>query len=67
ATKPAILLADEPTGNLDEKTGKEVIQLLKQSAKEFGQTVVLVTHDMDIAANAERVITISNGRITSIA
>ncbi len=67
ATKPAILLADEPTGNLDEKTGKEVIQLLKQSAKEFGQTVVLVTHDMDIAANADRVITISNGRITSIA
>ncbi len=66
ATKPAILLADEPTGNLDEKTGKEVIRLLKQSAKEFGQTVVLVTHDMEIAANAERVITISNGSITSI-
>ncbi len=66
ATKPAILLADEPTGNLDENTGKEVISLLKQSAKEFGQTVVLVTHDMEIAANAERVITISNGSITSI-
>ena len=66
ATKPAILLADEPTGNLDENTGKEVIGLLKQSAKEFGQTVVLVTHDMEIAANAERVITISNGSITSI-
>lgn len=66
ATKPAILLADEPTGNLDENTGKEVIMLLKQSAREFGQTVVLVTHDMEIAGNADRVITISNGSIASI-
>lgn len=66
ATKPAILLADEPTGNLDEDTGKEVIRLLKQSAREFGQTVVLVTHDMEIAGNADRVITISNGSIASI-
>ncbi len=66
AAKPAILLADEPTGNLDENTGREVINLLKQSAREFGQTVILVTHDMDIAGNADRVITIANGSITSI-
>lgn len=66
ATKPAIILADEPTGNLDENTGKEVIRLLKQSAKEFGQTVILVTHDMEIAGNADRVITISNGSIASV-
>lgn len=66
ASKPAIILADEPTGNLDEKTGHEVITLLKESAKKFGQTIVLVTHDMDIAKKADRVITISGGVISSI-
>ncbi|NLX62645.1 MAG: ABC transporter ATP-binding protein [Tissierellia bacterium] len=64
--KPAIVLADEPTGNLDEKTGQEVIKLIKESAKKFNQTIVLVTHDLEIAAEADRVITISDGRITSI-
>lgn len=65
-SKPAIVLADEPTGNLDEKTGQEVIELIKASAKEFGQTIILVTHDLDIAREADVVITISDGRIVSI-
>lgn len=65
AMKPAILLADEPTGNLDEKTGKEVIALLKDMAKRFNQTVILVTHDMSIAAEADNVIEIVEGRLKS--
>lgn len=66
ASKPAIVLADEPTGNLDENTGQEVLELMKHSAEKFGQTLVLVTHDLDIAKEADRVITIVNGRISSI-
>lgn len=66
ASKPALLLADEPTGNLDEKTGQEVIKLLKESARKFGQTIVLVTHDMEVAKEADKVITIAGGIITSI-
>ncbi len=66
ASKPAILLADEPTGNLDDKTSKEVMALLKKSAKEFGQTMILVTHDMEAAEQADRIITISDGQIVSI-
>ncbi len=66
APKPAILLADEPTGNLDDKTSGEVIDLLKLSARQFGQTVVLVTHDMEIARQADQVVTISDGWIVSV-
>ena len=66
ASKPAILLADEPTGNLDDKTSKEVMALLKKSAKEFGQTMILVTHDMEAAEQADRIITISDGKIVSV-
>lgn len=66
ASKPALLLADEPTGNLDEKTGQEVIILLKESARKFGQTIILVTHDMEVAKEADKVITIAGGIITSI-
>lgn len=62
-TNPAIILADEPTGNLDEQTGKEVIELLRDSAKEFNQTIILVTHDMDIARDADRIIQIVDGKI----
>ena len=65
-SKPAIVLADEPTGNLDEKTGNEVLKLIKESAKKFNQTIVLVTHDLEIAAAADRIITIADGRVSSI-
>ncbi len=64
--KPAIILADEPTGNLDPKTGDEVLEVLKKSAALFGQTVILVTHDMEIAAKADRIVTLEDGRIHSI-
>lgn len=62
-TRPAIILADEPTGNLDEETGDEVIRLLKDLAGRFNQTIVMVTHDMDIAKEADRIITIEKGQI----
>ena len=63
ASKPAILLADEPTGNLDTATGHDVIGLLKVAAKEFQQTIILITHDMDIAQMADRIVHIEDGRI----
>ena len=62
-TKPSILLADEPTGNLDNKNSKDIVDLLKKTNKELGQTIILVTHDHDIAKLAERVIEISDGKI----
>ncbi len=62
-TNPAIILADEPTGNLDEANGQEVIRLLKESAKKFNQTIILVTHDMDISKEADRIIQIEDGHI----
>ena len=66
APKPAIILADEPTGNLDDKTTGEVIALLKKSARAFHQTIVLITHDLELAKQADVVITIADGRIVSI-
>lgn len=63
--KPAILLADEPTGNLDSQNSKEIIELLKKSNKEYNQTVILVTHDEEIAKQADRIITINDGKIVS--
>ncbi len=60
---PAILLADEPTGNLDSKASEEIISLLKLSNKKFNQTVIIITHDLEIAKEAERVIVIEDGRI----
>lgn len=65
-SKPAIVLADEPTGNLDENTGQEVLELMKHSAEKFNQTLILVTHDLDIAREANKIITITSGRIQSI-
>lgn len=62
-SKPAILLADEPTGNLDTATSHDVIGLLKLAAKQFQQTVVLITHDNDIAQMADRTVRIEDGRI----
>ena len=63
--KPSIVLADEPTGNLDSKNTREVIELLKMTAKKLRQTLILITHDPAIAAMAERVITIEDGRVIS--
>lgn len=65
-SKPAIVLADEPTGNLDPKTGDEVLKLLKAIAHKFNQTVILVTHDMEIARMADKVIRLNDGRIENI-
>ena len=63
--RPAIVLADEPTGNLDSKNSKEVIELLKLSVKKYKQTLVMITHDSNIALQADRVITIEDGTIKS--
>src|SRR5574344_2140362 len=60
---PAIMLADEPTGNLDSKASDEIISLLKVSNKKFNQTVIVITHDLEIAKEADRVITIEDGKI----
>lgn len=65
ANKPSILFADEPTGNLDGKSGREVLSLLKYSAKELGTTLILVTHDLHVAEQADRIITIEDGKIIS--
>jgi len=62
---PALMLADEPTGNLDSKASDEIISLLKLSNKKFNQTVVIITHDLEIAKEAERVITIEDGLLRS--
>ena len=63
AAKPAIILADEPTGNLDSKTSDEVIALLRESSRRFHQTIVMITHDPAVAARADRRIRIEDGRI----
>ena len=63
-TKPAVILADEPTGNLDSVTGMEVIGLLKISAERFHQTILVVTHNEEIAQMAERIIRIEDGKVT---
>ena len=63
AAKPSIILADEPTGNLDSRTGDEVISLLKLSAGKYGQTLVVITHNEDIAQMADRTIVLEDGKI----
>ncbi|MBD5505742.1 MAG: ABC transporter ATP-binding protein [Lachnospiraceae bacterium] len=63
--RPALLLADEPTGNLDQKNSKEIIDLLKLSNRNLEQTILLITHDEKVALEAERIITIEDGRIIS--
>ena len=62
---PDILLADEPTGNLDSKNSKEIVELLKVSVKKYNQTLIMITHDTNIALQADRVITIEDGIIKS--
>ena len=63
ATKPAIILADEPTGNLDSKTSLDVLGLLKVTSEKFGQTIVMITHNEELAQMAQRIIRIEDGRI----
>ncbi len=65
ATKPAILLADEPTGNLDSKTSQEVLGLLKMTSLQFHQTIIMITHNNEIAQLADRIIRIEDGHITA--
>ncbi len=62
-SRPVVIFADEPTGNLDSKTGDEVLQLLRRSAGEFGQTIVMVTHDAHAATVADRIVLLQDGRI----
>ncbi len=61
--RPAILLADEPTGNLDSKASREIIELLKLSNKKYNQTIIMITHDHELALHASRIITIDDGKI----
>ena len=63
ANRPSILFADEPTGNLDGKSGREVISLLKYVSKMFGVTLILVTHDLNVAEQADRLLTLEDGKI----
>ena len=63
AAKPAILLADEPTGNLDSRTSQDVMSLLKVTGQKFGQTIVMITHNEEIAQMADRIVRIEDGRI----
>lgn len=63
--RPALLLADEPTGNLDSKASKDIVDLLKLSNKKYKQTIIMITHDHNLALNADRIITIDDGKIIS--
>lgn len=62
-TKPLLILADEPTGNLDTKRSKEIMDLLKKYNKEYNQTIILITHDLNVAKEPDRIITIEDGKI----
>ncbi len=62
-TNPAIILADEPTGNLDSKSSDEIVELLKKSNRDYNQTIIMITHDMEIAKFANRIIKIEDGKI----
>ena len=62
-TKPSIILADEPTGNLDSKSSDEIVELLKRSNRDYKQTIVMITHNMEIAKIADRIIKIEDGKI----
>lgn len=63
--RPSLLLADEPTGNLDSKASHEIIELLKLSNEKYNQTIIMITHDHELALNANRIITIDDGKIIS--
>ncbi len=63
--RPALVLADEPTGNLDSKASGDIIELLKLSNKKYEQTIIMITHDLELASHAERIITLDDGKIVS--
>lgn len=65
SAKPSIILADEPTGNLDSKTGMDVVSLLKVTSREFNQTIVMITHNEEIALMADRIIRIEDGKVVN--
>ena len=62
-TNPAIILADEPTGNLDSKATEEIVELLRKANKDYHQTIIMITHDMELAKNADRIIRLEDGRM----
>lgn len=66
AAKPAIILADEPTGNLDHKTSDEVIELLRVTSRKFHQTIVMITHNPEIASQADRCIQMEDGKVVNV-
>ena len=65
ASRPAVIFADEPTGNLDSVSSREVLELLRRAVDEFGQTVVMVTHDPDAAKSADEVIEMADGKVVN--
>ena len=62
-TKPSVILADEPTGNLDSETNKKVLQLLRETSKKYDQTIIMITHDLEMAKQADRIVKIIDGKI----
>ena len=62
-TRPSLILADEPTGNLDSKASEEIVSLLKKTNKKYNQTIIMITHNLEIAKMTDRIITIEDGRI----
>lgn len=62
-TNPAIILADEPTGNLDSKSSDEIVELLRKSNRDYKQTIIMITHNMEIAKSADRILKIEDGKI----
>jgi len=62
-TNPSIILADEPTGNLDTKSSEEIVDLLKKSNRDYKQTIIMITHNIEIAKQADRIITLEDGKI----
>ena len=62
-TKPSVILADEPTGNLDSETSKKVLQLLRETSKKYDQTIIMITHDLEMAKQADRIVKLIDGKI----
>ena len=62
-TNPSIILADEPTGNLDTKSSEEIVELLKKSNRDYKQTIIMITHNIEIAKQADRIIRLEDGKI----